>query len=329
MKRILIDTDPGVDDALALLYACHAPELQLEAITTVSGNVPVDVGSHNLMVVLNVVGLTPDCYPILARGESQPLIRPPVDASEVHGQDGLGDTTTMRHIDSSLKYPAATPQSSSQDAVDTILEMAAQYGDELTIAALAPLTNIAKAIIKNPTQMRRIKEIVLMGGAFNTYGNITLSAEFNIFADPHAAQIVCDSGIPLVFVPLDVTHQVQLLRDRLKSEIANRSDLVASFLLDSTLAVTEFDSRFEDFYGTHLHDPLVMVYLTHPECFQGVFTRVDIETEGMLTQGKTVADLRAKRLPSAPNARVLTTVETEGVLQHFYQRLLKPDFDAG
>lgn len=323
MKHILVDTDPGVDDAFALIYAFNSPELQVEAITTVSGNLSVDVCSHNLMVVLQAIGLHPDRSPILARGESRPLIRLPVRASDVHGQDGLGNTTTMLNADGSRKYPEAKPQFSATSAVDTILNMAAKFRDELTIVAIAPLTNIAKAIIKNPAQMRKVKEIVLMGGAFDTYGNITLSAEFNIFVDPHAAQIVCDSGIPIVFVPLDVTHQVHVLRDRLKAAVAGRSDLLSSFLLDSTLAVMEFDSRFEDFYGMHLHDPLPLIYLTHPELFQAVKTRVDIETEGVLTQGKTLAELRTKRLRAPSNALVLTVVKTEEALKHFYQRILK------
>jgi purine nucleosidase/pyrimidine-specific ribonucleoside hydrolase len=323
MKHILVDTDPGVDDAFALIYALNSPELQVEAITTVSGNLPVDICSRNLMVVLQVIGLHPDRFPLLAQGESRPLIRPPVGASDVHGQDGLGNTTTMLNADGSRKYPEAKPQFSAASAVDTILKMAAKFRDDLTIVAIAPLTNIAKAIIKNPAQMRKVKEIVLMGGAFDTYGNITLSAEFNIFVDPHAAQIVCDSGIPTVFVPLDVTHQVRVLRDRLKAAIAGRDDLLSSFLLDSTLAVMAFDSRFEDFYGMHLHDPLPLIYLTHPELFQAVKTRVDIETEGVLTQGKTLAELRTKRLRAPSNALVLTGVKTEEALKHFYQRILK------
>lgn len=323
MQRILIDTDPGVDDALALMYAFRSPELRIEAITTVSGNLPVEVCCENLKVILQVLGIAPEGCPMLARGAERPLVRPPVDASDVHGEDGLGNTTTARNGDGSRKYPPSDVRFSEATAVETILEAVGKYPGELTIVALAPLTNLALAIQRDPERMRQAKQIVLMGGAFETYGNITLSAEFNIFVDPHAARIVCDSGIPLVVAPLDATHQVQVLRERLISEIGSRADPLASFLVESTLAVTEFDSRFEDFYGTHLHDPVPLIYLTNPELFEGVRTRVDVETEGRLTPGKTLAELRSKRLPSEGHHLVLTGVETERVLQVFYERVLR------
>jgi len=151
---------------------------------------------------------------------------------------------------------------------------------------------------------------------------VTLAAEFNIFVDPHAAQIVFDFGVPITVLPLDVTHQVLLLRDRLEAETDNRDDRLTRFILDSTLAVTEFDSQFAEFYGTHLHDPLTIIFLTHPELFKTVETRVEVETEGPLTQGATIAELRPNRPRSNANAQVCVGVDIDAVLQTFYDRTL-------
>ena len=319
MQRILLDTDTGVDDALAIILALNSPELKVEAITSVSGNVHVDLCTRNLLMTLEAMGLNE--YPACAKGESQPLVKPLVTAAHVHGSDGLGDVTQLRG-DGSRLYPDPEPRLASISAVDLIIDLAGQHPDELVLVPVGPLTNIAKAMIKHPARMRRIREIVLMGGAFETYGNVTTTAEFNIFADPHAAQLVLDFGVPVTMVPLDVTHQVILGGKRLDAEIGERDDSLSQFLRDVTRATMEYHQSHERFHGTYIHDALPIGLLTQPEFFQTVEAFVQVETSSDLTQGMTVADLRPERPRPKPNARVCVGVNAEIFLQHFFNRIL-------
>ena len=195
MQRILIDTDPGVDDAYAILLAMRSPELHVAAITTVCGNVSVEQATQNLSTILGLLDL--DEFPIIAQGEAAPLIKPLVTAAHVHGDDGLGNTSRLRNADGSPRYAPANTDLSSMSGVELILEMASRYPDELTVVALGPLTNLAKAIRKDAAKMRQVRKIIVMGGAFEEYGNVTTTAEFNIFVDPHAAQEVFQFGVPI------------------------------------------------------------------------------------------------------------------------------------
>ena len=321
MQRILLDTDTGVDDALAIILALNSPELKVEAIASVSGNVHVDLCTRNLLMTLEAMGLSE--YPVCAKGESQPLVKPLVTAAHVHGSDGLGDVTQLLRDDGSRLYPAPQPRLTTISAVDLIIELAGQYPDELILVPVGPLTNIAKAIIKHPARMRKIRAIVLMGGAFETYGNVTTTAEFNIFADPHAAQLVLDFGVPVTVVPLDVTHQVILTGKRLDTEIGERNDRLSQFLRDVTRATMEYHQDHEGFYGTYIHDALPIGLLTHPEFFETVEACVQVETSSDLTQGMTIADLRPERPRPKPNARVCVGVNAETFLQHFFDRILQ------
>ncbi|MBI1924312.1 nucleoside hydrolase [Candidatus Poribacteria bacterium] len=344
MQRILLDTDTGVDDALAIILALNSPELKVEAITTVSGNVHVDLCARNLLMTLEAMeiggSLAPSCsaepapiedrraspsvreYPIVAKGESQPLVKPLVTAAHVHGSDGLGDVTKLLTADGARRYPEPQPRLAAIAAVDLIIDRVGQYPDELILVPVGPLTNIAKAMIKNPARMRKIKAIVLMGGAFETYGNVTATAEFNIFVDPHAAQLVLDFGVPITIMPLDATHQVRLTGERLNAEIGERNDKLSQFLRDATRVCMEFHRQYEGFYGFYLHDPLTIGLLTHPTLFETVDAFVQVETSGDLTQGMTIADLRPGRPRPKPNARVCVGVKAEEFLQHFFKRIL-------
>ena len=321
MQRILLDTDTGVDDALAIILALNSPELKVEAITSVSGNVHVNLCTRNLLMTLEAIEVRE--YPICAKGESQPLIKPLVTAAHVHGSDGLGDATRLLTTDGSRLYPEPEPRLAAMSAVDLIIDLAGQYPDELILVPVGPLTNIAKAMIKHPARMRRIREIVLMGGAFETYGNVTTTAEFNIFVDPHAAQLVLDFGVPVTMVPLDVTHQVILTGKRLDAEIGERSDRLSQFLRDVTQATMGFHQECEGFYGTYIHDALPIGLLTHPELFETVEAFVQVEISSDLTQGMTIADLRPERPRPKPNARVCVGVNAETFLQHFFNRILQ------
>ncbi len=319
MQRILIDTDPGVDDALAILYAMRSPELHIEAITTVCGNVPVTQATQNLLTILGI--LNPDEFPLIAQGEAQPLVKTLVTAAHVHGDDGLGNVSQLRNADGSPLYPPTNTNISSTSGVDLILEMVTHYPNELTLIALGPLTNIAKAIRKDATKMQRLQKILVMGGAFEVYGNVTTTAEFNIFVDPHAAQEVFHANIPINIAPLDATHQVVLTGERLSAETNNRSDRISQFLKDATQACMEFYRQYVGFWGFHIHDALPIGMLTHPEYFQSVAADVQVETEGTITNGMTIADLRPERQHSNPNAHVCVKVAAEAFLDHFFQRL--------
>lgn len=321
MQRILLDTDTGVDDALAIILALNSPELKVEAITSVSGNVHVDLCTRNLLMTLEAMGI--DEYPVCARGESQPLIKPLVTASHVHGSDGIGDATQLLRDDGSRLYPDPEPRLTAISAVDLIIDLVGQYPDELVLVPVGPLTNIAKAMIKHPARMRRVREIVLMGGAFETYGNVTTTAEFNIFADPHAAQLVLDFGVPVTMVPLDVTHQVMLTGEHLNAEIGERTDRLSQFLRDVTQATMGYHQDLEGFYGTYIHDALPIGLLTHPDLFETVEAFVQVETSSDLTQGMTVADLRPEKPRPKPNARVCVGVNTEAFLTTFFDRILQ------
>ena len=319
MQRILIDTDPGVDDALAILFAMLSPELRIEAITTVCGNIPVARATQNLLTILGVLGL--DSFPVIAQGEAEPLVNPLVTAAYVHGEDGLGNTSRLRSADGRLLYPPANTEVSSIAGVDLILEMAARYPDELVIVTLGPLTNIAKAIRKDVPKMRRLRKIVVMGGVFEAYGNVTTTAEFNIFVDPHAAYEVFRFGVPVHIAPLDATHQVVLTGERLHAEVNKRDSKISNFLKDATQVCMEFYRQHVGFWGFYIHDALPIGMLTHPDYFESIDAYVQVETKGTLTSGVTVADLRRERQPSDPNAQVCVKVAAEAFLDDFFQRL--------
>ena len=319
MQRILIDTDPGVDDAYAILLAMRSPGLHVEAITTVCGNVPVDQGTQNLLTILGLLDL--DEYPLIAQGAAAPLIKPLVTAAHVHGDDGLGNTSHRQNVDGAPLYPPADTELSSVSGAELILEMAAQYPDELIVVALGPLTNLAEAIRKDPAKMQRLQKIFVMGGVFEEYGNVTTTAEFNIFVDPHAAQEVFQFGVPVHIAPLDATHQVVLTGERLRTEIENRADKVSRFLWDATQACMEFYRQHVGFWGFHIHDALPIAMLTHPDYFESVKAYVQVETAGDLTNGMTVADLRPERQRSDPNAHVCVKIAAEALLDTFFERL--------
>ena len=319
MQRVLIDTDPGVDDAFAILLAMRSPELKVEAITTVCGNVPVAQATQNLLTILGVLDL--DEYPTIAQGAAEPLVKQLVTAAHVHGEDGLGNTSQLRAADGKLLYTPANIEMSSLSGVDLILETASRYPDELIIVTLGPLTNITKAIRNDPSKMQRLQKIVVMGGAFEAYGNVTTTAEFNIFVDPHAAQEAFHFGVPIHIAPLDATHQVVLTGERLHAEFEERNDKVSNFLKDATQACMEFYRQHVGFWGFHIHDALPISMLTHPEHFESVDAYVQVETAGVLTDGMTVADLRRERRHPNLNARVCIKVAAEAFLDHFFKRL--------
>ncbi|MEE2991768.1 MAG: nucleoside hydrolase [Gemmatimonadota bacterium] len=318
VRRVILDTDTGVDDALAILLAMRSPELHVEAITAVSGNIHVDHCVRNILMTLDVLDL--DTMPDVARGESQPLVNPLTFADDIHGGDGLGNISDLLDADGVRLYPDPANRVSPKHAVDLILERIHTYPDELSLIAVGPLTNVARAIIKNPVRMRRLSEIIIMGGAFETYGNMTPTSEFNLYADPHAAQVVCDAGIPLVFVPLDVTMKSILTTDMI-TRYADPGTPAAVFVRDCTEQYIEFHRQHRDVDGCFLHDPLAVAVAFQENLVTMAPARVDVETAGDLTSGMTVSDLR----PSAdlpPNARVCMKLDAGAFVTLFSERVL-------
>ena len=181
-RRVIIDTDPGIDDALALILAFRSPELKVEAITTVNGNVPLEDATRNALQILEVLDL-PEPPPV-ACGAARPIVREPLTARHVHGEDGLGDIAGLTNPGGSPRYPRPTLSPVGTSAADLILSLLNESPGEISIIALGPLTNIALALESNPAAFSQVQEVIVMGGAVNGIGNVTETAEFNFYADP-------------------------------------------------------------------------------------------------------------------------------------------------
>jgi purine nucleosidase len=297
-RSIIIDTDPGQDDAVAILLALASPELRVLGITCVAGNVPLALTQKNARIVCELAR-RPD-IPVFA-GCDRPLTRPLVTAEHVHGKTGLDGIT----------LPDPTMPLQPRHAVDFLIDtLRAEPPGTVTLCPLGPLTNIATALTRAPDIAPRIAEIVLMGGGYFEGGNITPAAEFNIYVDPEAADIVFRAGIPLTVMPLDVTHKALTSRawvERMRALGTPVARAVASW--------TDFFERFDTAkYGSEgapLHDPCVIAYLVKPELFHGRHVNVMIETKGEFTLGATVADWW-RVSGREPNAMFMGGVDREG-----------------
>lgn len=319
VKRIVIDTDAGVDDALAIIFAFRSPEIHVEAITTVSGNVHVDLCTENVLRVLDVLDL--DDPPPVAKGEAEPLSKRLLTAPEVHGVDGLGGLHDLMEETGALRYARPIGRPISKRAWELLAELGGQTSPTcqtsqtgLTLITIGPLTNVAKAIIEHPSAMKGYREVICMGGAFQVNGNTTPVAEFNIFVDPHAAQVVLDSGIPMTFVPLDVTEQVCLEMGHVTREIHPLGTRLSQFIADVTRGIVDYHMRTEGFPGCYLHDPLAVGIAIDPSFCGTREAFVQVVTEGT-DAGKTVAR------PTLPNARVCTEVDAARFVRFFLDRV--------
>lgn len=317
---LLIDTDPGIDDALALVLAFASPEVSVEAITTVAGNVPVERSTENVFRVLEAV--KPPRLPPVAHGSAAPLARPLVSAGHVHGDDGLGDLHRFRNPDGSPRYPPVTVHVSAADGPDLILESAARFAGELVVVALGPLTNLAVALRRDRARLAAVRRVVVMGGAVAVPGNVTPVAEFNFYVDPEAAAQVLRAGLPVELVPLDVTRRTVLARSALEARLDASPGSLARFVSDFTLKGFEFGAASGE-GGLTLHDPFALAVALDPTLVRFEPLHVDVECEGALTRGMAVVDRRA--LPTAPkppvNCRVALSVDAERFLSLFLSRL--------
>ena len=308
-RRIIIDTDPGQDDAVAILLALGSAELEIVGITAVAGNVPLALTEKNARKICELAG-RPDIR--VFPGAVRPLVRSLVTAEHVHGKTGLDGPD----------LPEPTMKLQDRHAVDFIVEtLMREEKGSITLCVLGPLTNIALALIREPGIAPRIREIVLMGGGFFEGGNVTPTAEFNIYVDPHAADVVFRSGVPIVMMPLDVTHKALTTASRVA---ALRK--LGTKVGDATAALLDFFERFdEQKYGTDggpLHDPCVIAYLLRPELFRGRHCNVEIETGSELTMGMTVVDWWGVT-GRAKNALVMRDVDADGFFGLLTERLAR------
>ncbi|HEU5393357.1 MAG TPA: nucleoside hydrolase [Candidatus Methylomirabilis sp.] len=312
---VVIDTDPGVDDALALCLALRSPELRVEAITTVAGNVPVEQATRNALRILDL--LRPTRRPVIGQGASEPLKRSLQTAAEVHGGDGLGGATTLLEPDGRPRYPDPPIGPDRTDAPDLLAEMAERFGARLTIITLGPLTNLALALRGHGALLRKVGRVVTMGGALRVPGNVTPVAEFNVWVDPEAAAEVLEAGLPLRLVGLDVTHQVRLG----PGDLLPSADPVARFIRDITPHALAFSEAAEG-GGMPLHDPLAVAAAADPTLCTWEAHPVRVETRGELTTGMMVADLRLGRgSRSGPACEVAVAVEAERARRFVLERL--------
>ena len=309
-RKIIIDTDPGQDDAVAILLALASPEeIEVLGITAVAGNVPLHLTEKNARIVCELAG-RPDI--LVFAGCDSPIKRKLVTAEHVHGKTGLDGPQ--------LAEPKMPLQ--DQHAVDFIIEtLRTEPSGTVTLCPIGPLTNIAVAFERAPDIIARVQEIVLMGGAYFEVGNITPAAEFNIYVDPEAAKIVFGAGVPLVVMPLDVTHKALTTKPRIDAFRALKTPVG-----DMVAAWTDFFERFDmEKYGSEgapLHDPCTIAYLIAPHLFAGRHINVEIETESPLTLGMTVADWwRVTDRPA--NAMFMKDIAAEGFFELLATRLAR------
>lgn len=309
-QKVIIDCDPGVDDALALIIAFHSPELQIEAITGVNGNVPIELVMENTKKMLSLI--RPTHFPLIAQGAARPLGGEPIYAYEVHGLDGLGGAK----IDP-LKEEFW--QSSSKPADELILEMTNKYAEELILIAIGPLTNLALAIKKDLETIKKIRKIIIMGGAVREKGNITPYGEFNFYVDPLAAKIALEAELPITLIPLDVTHRAYLTAEEMEIKGGQLQDPFLRFLNEAT----GYDFKERVFRGKkklfYLHDPLAIAVAINEQVVEKEKMPLSVEIEEGLHYGK-VKELSSKGLIPY-RIDVALKVKHADFLKLFWERL--------
>lgn len=302
-KKIIIDCDPGIDDSLALILALNSPELEIVGITTVSGNVKADQGAKNVLKVLKLMNR--EDIPVYI-GEEVPLERELITAQDTHGEDGLGETN-YEEADVKINY----------GGVDFILENS-RRGD-ISVIALGPLTNLAKAIERDEEGFNMINEIVSMGGAFKSHGNCSQVAEFNYWVDPHGVKEVFDrSKVPFSMVGLDVTREI-ILTPNLIELIKQIGGDVANFIVDITKFYVDFHWKQERTLGCVINDPLAVAYFIDRTLCEGFTSYLDIVTEGKAV-GQTLVDV-GNFYRKEHNGSILTKVDSKRFMKMFLERI--------
>jgi purine nucleosidase len=304
--RIIIDTDPGIDDALAILLALASPELKVEGIVTVHGNCTVDQATVNTLAILE---LAKAANVPVAKGFSLPLVQPSLFAAETHGDSGLGYA----------KLPEPQIQTRSEHGSDFLIEKIMSNPGEMTLLAIGPLTNVAVAIRKEPRIVQMVNEVIIMGGAIRHHGNTTPSAEFNMHVDPHAAHMVFQSGMPITLVPLDVTYQCILTPEDV--ERLNRlASPVTKFIDDATRFYMEFHDEYQEIKGCAINDPLALALAFAPELCGYKQLYVEVDISGGISMGNTSGDFYTFRKQAA-NMNVALSVRPRDFIELFLERI--------
>jgi purine nucleosidase len=307
-KRILIDTDPGIDDSLAFLLALASPELSLEGISVVHGNCSVDQATINALSVLELAHAS---HIPVARGCELPLVQPSLLAPETHGDTGIGYA----------KLPSPRSKPIGQHGCDFLIEKIMSNPGEITLVAIGPLTNIALAIRQEPRIVSALKEIIIMGGAIRHEGNTTALGEFNAYVDPHAAHIVFYAGIPTTLVPLDVTYQCVLTAQDVE-RLQKIDSPIPSFIKAATKFYMEFHDEYQGVEGCVINDPLALALTFAPELCDYKELPVDVDISGGVSMGKTFADFY-NYTKKPVNMRVALGVRPRDFIELFLERMEK------
>jgi purine nucleosidase len=289
MHRFIIDTDGGADDAIAIMMALRHPHVQVEAITTVVGNVSVEQATRNALYLVELCGARVPVY----QGSGRPMLREPSNAQSIHGEDGLGDL--------GLDPPQNKPQ--SEHAVDALIRCITDAPGEITVVALGPLTNVALALLKEPELAFALRDVYMMGGAVNALGNVTPSAEFNVWADPEAAKVVLHSGAPVTMVGWELTWGDMQLKVEERNHLRASGSRCAEFAVDCTRKLVEVYERLFGMSSIGLPDAIAVAVAIDPSICRTEVLYVTVETTSELTRGETVVD-RWGVLGQSPNVEV-------------------------
>jgi purine nucleosidase len=305
-RRVILDTDPGIDDALAILLAVASQEIETVAVTVTGGNCLLDQGVRNALGVLEVAQAAIPVVP----GVALPLIRPPFTAPEPHGDLGLGNAR--------LPEPRVVP--ANDHAVDLLVREIMQSHDPVTVVAVAPLTNLALAVRREPRIAQKVEQVIVMGGAIDVPGNTTPLAEFNVYVDPHAAHIVLHSGLPLVVIPWDITSHVLLTEEHVNA-LRELSSPVTSFIADATSFYIDFHRAHFGYAGCSINDPCALALVFQPELAQYEDVFMDVELEGSKSLGKTIVDVH-NVWQRPPNVRLVRQFDQDAFLSMFLGRMM-------
>jgi purine nucleosidase len=310
-SKILLDCDPGIDDALAILLALASPEVELIGVTTVGGNSQVENETQNALAVLALGG---GMHVPVAQGSPRGLLKDLTTAADTHGLAGLGYA----------QLPEPITKAIDQHAVDFIIEAIMAQPGEVTLIPTGPLTNIALAVRKAPRIVHAVRECIIMGGAFRHEGNMPLAGEYNIWCDPHAARIVFHSGLPITLVPLDVTYQC-LFTDAhmaaLRASIGNSTSEIANFIDDATRFYIEYHRAAQNIDGCAVNDALALALAFMPDLVTTHELFVDVETGDGPGHAGTFADFW-KLTPNPPNMKVALQVDVQRFMAMFVERMV-------
>ena len=311
MTKIIIDTDPGIDDAMAILFAHLIPSIELLGLTTIFGNVSTDQSTENALRLVDMMGLD---IPV-AKGADKPMVKELKEFPDfVHGKNGFGDIA----LEETLRNPI------EKTACDYLIDSVLKRPGEITIVAIGPLTNLALAIQKEPLIKKKVKEVVIMGGAIGINGNVNPAAEANMLSDPHAADLVLTSDWPVTLIGLDVSQQI-IMTEKYLQEVHHQSSFAGGFILDISKFYLDFH-RDSGLDGIYTHDPSTLAYLAEPDLFTIEKGGIRVVTEGIAI-GQTIMNRNKHKYGETawsdiPDVRVCMDVDHHAVLE-LYRKIFQ------